>query len=436
MNTSNPQKPFYESPARLLFIIAVAVFLSEAIDMTVIYALRPFPSDLAETLFDSAFLLVMLSPILYFFLFRPLLLHIGERTRAEDALLKLNNQIKTRTKEMERQNTEISMLNKMGELLHACDTLDEAYSVIAHSVSQLFPEDSGALFILNSSRNLLEAVSFFGRPAGIDQVFPPRECWALRRGRQYSVEDLSAGLGCQHLKDSGHGHICLPLMAHGETLGVLHLLAGPSKDAPDKELQLGAKHGLLLRVAEHISIIVANLRLREILRNLSIRDSLTGLFNRRFMEESLEREYLRAKRSGKSLGIIMFDIDHFKQFNDVFGHDAGDALLRELGAFLKQNIRGSDIVCRYGGEEFIIIMPDTTMETVYQRAEYLREEAGHIQIQYNHQPLASVTLSLGVAMFPEHGLTVQAVVQAADAALYKAKESGRNKVCLAKEIAI
>lgn len=543
--------------------------------MTVIYYLRPFPSEFIETLFDSTFLLVMLSPILYIFLFRPLLLHIGERKQAEEALQKIkaeeykaildttmdgfwfvdakgrildvndaycaltgysrekllkmmisdveaaeepedtaghlrkvietghdrfetrhrckdgriidvevsvnykkaaerfyvfirdisaskkyeeeihaakeelkekviertselsktNDQLALRVMEIERQNMEAGMLNKMGELLHTCDTLEEAYSVVTHSASQLFPNDSGVLFIINASRNLLESVLVFGNPPQMDHVFPPHECWALRRGRLYNAEDVSTGLLCRHLRDSGNGHICLPLMAHGEALGVLHLLSGPSDNTQDSTGLPAAKRRmrLLLSVAEHISMTVANLRLREILRNLSIRDHLTGLFNRRYMEESLEREHLRAKRSNTSLGIIMFDIDHFKQFNDVFGHDAGDALLRELGIFLRQNIRGSDIICRYGGEEFIIIMPETTLEIVRQRAEYLKEETKHLQVQYNHQPLSAVTLSLGVAVFPEHGLTTQAVVQAADAALYRAKETGRDRVCVAHE---
>jgi diguanylate cyclase (GGDEF)-like protein len=183
-------------------------------------------------------------------------------------------------------------------------------------------------------------------------------------------------------------------------------------------------------VADHIALTVANLKLRETLRHLSIRDPLTGLFNRRYMEESLERELRRADRKGTSVGIIMIDIDHFKRVNDTYGHEAGDTVLREMGVLLQRHIRGSDIACRYGGEEFTLILTDSPLSVAQHRAEHLREEIKELHIEYRGQDLGTITLSMGVAAFPQHGATEEALLQAADLALYRAKAEGRDRVVL------
>lgn len=172
----------------------------------------------------------------------------------------------------------------------------------------------------------------------------------------------------------------------------------------------------------------------EDLRVKSLRDPLTGLFNRRFMEESLENELARAERSGHELGVIMIDIDHFKQVNDTLGHDAGDAVLQQLAVFFQENIRAGDIACRYGGEEFLLIFPDAPLDATRDRAEALRAEAQDVQLRYEGKALAPPTLSLGVAVYPEHGETRQSLVRAADAALYRAKNSGRNRTVSAGEL--
>jgi diguanylate cyclase (GGDEF)-like protein len=185
-------------------------------------------------------------------------------------------------------------------------------------------------------------------------------------------------------------------------------------------------------VAEHIALALANLKLREKLQNQSIRDSLTGLFNRRYMEESLEREMRRCDRKRQPLSIIMIDVDHFKRFNDTFGHNAGDAVLRELGHFLQRYVRGSDIACRYGGEEFILILPEASLSVTQQRAEQIKEGARQLNVECSGQQLGKITLSLGVACFPTHGLDGEAVIKAADTALYRAKQEGRDRVVLAE----
>jgi diguanylate cyclase (GGDEF)-like protein len=183
-----------------------------------------------------------------------------------------------------------------------------------------------------------------------------------------------------------------------------------------------------MTVAEHVSLAIANLKLRETLRSQSIRDPLTGLFNRRYMEESLEREMRRAARGHHPVGIIMLDLDDFKGFNDAHGHDAGDALLRLVGTTLQRSVRAEDIACRYGGEEFALILPEASLVDAVARAEAIRESVRALAIDHRRQQVAGGTISAGVAVYPEHGPTGHAVLRAADAALYQAKIAGRDCV--------
>jgi len=175
----------------------------------------------------------------------------------------------------------------------------------------------------------------------------------------------------------------------------------------------------------------ALLKSQALLREQSVRDHLTGLFNRRYMEETLEREMLRVARKQLSLGMIMLDVDDFKRFNDTWGHAAGDEILRELGSLLLREVRGEDIACRYGGDEFIVILPDASREVTRKRAEMICEYAGLFHLQFEGQSLAAVTLSLGVAVFPEHGATSTGILRAVDDALYRAKHQGRGRVVMA-----
>jgi diguanylate cyclase (GGDEF)-like protein len=193
-----------------------------------------------------------------------------------------------------------------------------------------------------------------------------------------------------------------------------------------------AKRQLAYTVVEQAGMALSNLKLREALREQSIRDPLTGLYNRRYMEEALKQQLSRLTRQLHPLGIIMIDIDHFKDFNDTYGHAAGDALLRELGQFLQRHIRGEDIACRYGGEEFTLIMPDALLEVAQQRAEQLRQKASQLRVQDAGQSHATITLSVGVAIYPQHGRTIETVLRAADDALYRAKQEGRDRVIVAE----
>ena len=199
----------------------------------------------------------------------------------------------------------------------------------------------------------------------------------------------------------------------------------------EANLELQAKVAELEQRNNEVNELI---KAREGLRVLSLRDPLTNMFNRRYMEESLEREIRRAMRNGQPLGIMMIDIDHFKQINDTYGHEAGDLVLQALATFFHDNIRGGDIACRYGGEEFLLLFPDAPLDGMRKRADNLRSCAAQLQIIVEGKAVTPPTLSIGVAVFPDDGETSQAVVRAADAALYRAKTSGRDRVVSAGEL--
>ena len=355
-----------------------------------------------------------------------------KRDRAEAALQVANTNLEKWAAELETRTNQVTLLSEMGSLLQSCRTAEEAHCIIAEFSQRLFPSEVGALCILAPSRNTVETVAVWGSGVERNRVFSPEDCWALRTGRPHCVEDPKSATFCRHVDpDPAICYLCVPLMAQGEALGILHLRSLAGGTVPPEEVWEGlkaAKKHLASTVAEQVALALANLKLSETLRMQSIRDPLTGLFNRRYMEESMDREIRRATRNQRDLGAILLDIDHFKRYNDTFGHEAGDALLRELGAFLQTQIRGEDIACRYGGEEFTLILPDASLEITQRRAQQLREGVKKLKVQHKGEPLGTITLSLGVAALRTHGATAAEILRAADAALYRAKELGRDRV--------
>jgi diguanylate cyclase (GGDEF)-like protein/PAS domain S-box-containing protein len=351
---------------------------------------------------------------------------ITKRKRTEWELQESNKKLESWVNELEQRTREMTLLNEMGDILRACLTTEEAYDVIVRVAQQIFPAKVGALYVIASSRNIVEAAAVWGDPAIAERSFPPPECWALRRGRTHWVENPRAGLICKHIHHpASDGYVCIPMMAQSEAIGVLHLMQ------PENVKMTESKQRLAVTMSEHIAMALSNLRLHETLRSQSIRDPLTGLFNRRFMEESLELELRRASRNQRPLGMIMIDLDHFKYFNDNFGHEAGDLLLKELGTLLRANIRGEDIACRYGGEEFTLILPEGTGAVTRQRAEFYKDAIQRLDVRFRGLPLGRITASMGVAIFPEHGRTAKALIEAADKALYRSKSDGRDHVTMA-----
>jgi diguanylate cyclase (GGDEF)-like protein/PAS domain S-box-containing protein len=361
---------------------------------------------------------------------------ITERKHAQEGMAAANAQLTGLVAELERRNTETDRLSQMTDLLQACPTPEESYAVIAQFFKQLFPGAACALYLYRASRDKLETVATSGDfPLDLNQnMFTPDACWALRIGHAHSMTGPGAGLRCAHVPVApAGGYLCVPVVARGDALGVLHLRFDTLAVTPPQTLAGLQADWLRLAemVGERLALALANVNLREALRHQAVRDPLTGLFNRRYLQETLEREISRAARANRPVSVLFMDVDHFKRFNDTHGHDAGDALLREVGLTIKRNLRAEDIACRYGGEEILLIMPDSTLEVAQQRAEQIRAAIAALRVKHYDQMLGAITISVGLAAYPTHGATGDIVIRAADQALYQAKQTGRDRVCLA-----
>jgi len=352
---------------------------------------------------------------------------ITEMKRLAEETKLTNERLTALVKNLEQQHRQNAILTEMRDMLQACSKMDEIAPIIMGFMKKLFPSSQGALFLLSNSRTDLESVVTWGDfpAAAVNNIFPPDACWGLRRGRAHVVEDVSIGPNCPHLVHTVPApYVCLPLMAKGDILGLLHLKnirPGINSDIAD----LGQ---MAVTLSEYLSLSIANVKPSETLSRQSIQDQQSGLYNRRFMEESLHREIMRAARKKTSIGIIMGDIDHFKKFNDDYGHAAGDKIITHVGKIINDRFRGSDVACRYGGEEFLIILPETSLEDTFKRAEALREEIKKMEAVFPGQVAGTITMSLGVAAYPEKGLRMEDVLRVADTALYKAKQEGRDRV--------
>jgi diguanylate cyclase (GGDEF)-like protein/PAS domain S-box-containing protein len=325
-----------------------------------------------------------------------------------------------------RHAENVALVGQTMDILQSCETASDAHKVIARMAPQLFPGLSGAVYQLAASRNLLERAAVWGAEGPTQNFIGPTDCLALKRGRS-GISHLESPLHCQHADGFGASYICVPMVALNDTIGMLHLRQTADKPLNDTHLAFATS------IAEQIALTLANLRLRETLRSQSIRDALTGLFNRRYLEESLEREIHRCARNQAPLAVLMLDLDHFKRFNDTFGHDAGDAILREWGGFLQVRVRYEDIVCRLGGEEFAIVLPDSTLESAHEVAERICEDARALTISHRGNQVGPITVSIGVSAFPLHSADVTTLLHTADQALYRAKSAGRNQVVMAME---
>jgi diguanylate cyclase (GGDEF)-like protein/PAS domain S-box-containing protein len=358
-----------------------------------------------------------------------IIMDITERKQAEEQLVQWVN-------ELEQRNREATLLNEMSDLLQNCSTVQEAYDVIRHIGTHLFSNQPGILYVFNASRTQLEAVASWGIPPPATGMLEPESCMALRQKWAFVGGNVPLATRCTLTKtpnscvSANVPYVCVPLVGRDDTLGVLHVRVG--RLTRRKEIERWER--VAETTARHIALALTNIQLREQLHYQSIRDSLTSLFNRRYLDDALEREVSKAIRHDTLFGIIMLDIDHFKNFNDTYGHDGGDALLRVLGAFLKKNIRNEDIVCRYGGEEFVLILAGASLEDTRRRAEDLRTKAKQLRVRHHGYTMGCITISLGVATFPDHGLTPSALLRAADSALYRAKKLGRDRIVLAESL--
>jgi diguanylate cyclase (GGDEF)-like protein/PAS domain S-box-containing protein len=341
------------------------------------------------------------------------------------------NTLKRSLTELQSRTNEMTLLIELSDMLQCCASLEEAYSVITQFGKKLFSaESSGSLSVFKSSRNILESAGAWGANLTPLAPFSPDSCWALRRGKPHWSTGSSAELVCNHLKNylGANDGLCVPMVAQGETIGVLQLQIGNTESESSNENTQVVLQRIASSAAGQIALSIASLKLREALKDQSIRDPLTGLYNRRFMQESLDRELLRARRTNRPFTVMFVDIDHFKRFNDSFGHDAGDLVLQVFANTLVNHFRGGDIICRYGGEEFALVLPDSSLKDAERRANDLRVEVKKLSINHRNTILEPITFSVGLAAFPEHGSTAEELFRVADKCLYDSKTQGRDRI--------
>ncbi len=359
----------------------------------------------------------------------------GERKKRkaqELTITRLTRMYADQVRDLEQLRRQQLTFRKLSGYLKASVTPAEVFAAVECFGPQLFQSTIGRLYLVHPPGKHVETVASWGGGWPNHQAFTIQDCWALRQAQSHCVRDPGAELVCGHVKpdsSSAPPYLCVPLFAQGETLGLLHLrYVKDESRASEDAVSIEPSLNLAMAMAEEISLALANFRVRESLHEQSIRDPLTGLYNRRFLEEFLLRELARADRKKHSLSIITLDIDHFKRVNDSLGHGAGDIVLRRIGLLLQGFVRQSDIACRVGGEEFSVLLPEASMQIAAQRAENIRKAVQELRLKYEDHDLSGITISLGVAAFPDHGTTPEALIRAADEALYDAKFRGRDRV--------
>ena len=356
---------------------------------------------------------------------------LGERAvvHCDDEIGRLARSFNAMADRLDRRERAASRLHELSQLLQTATDAGEAFAIFERLTPVLLPAGSGAIYVISPSRDDLEMRIRFG-PATHDlkAQTAPADCWALRQGHSYLVPNVDRKLVCEHLGGRAglrDAYACLPLVTQGETIGLLHVSFGEEAltDAPldqrDEELEA---------IATAVSLALGNLALREKLKSQSVRDGLTGLYNRRFLEESLPREIERCRRRNLPLTVVMADLDHFKQVNDTWGHEAGDLAIQSFAEAARRHFRGEDLLCRYGGEEFCFVLPECSPEDARVRAEALLRSQREAILRFGRDAIGPITTSIGIATYPDQAVDAGALVRLADAALYRAKLEGRDRL--------
>lgn len=337
-------------------------------------------------------------------------------------LTAINKKSKIILGELKQHEIEMRYINAMNEMLQPCRGGQEAYVIIAHTAKALFPTISGALYTFDFSTKEMDRVVQWGHSQILKENFPFDECLALREGRNYCIEKPELNVNCTHFEGQpSSGYICMPQITPAGLMGMLTLIAAPGDN-------ISAHQGLAKRFNDTLKLALSNMHLLTTLNEQSIRDPLTSLYNRRYLDETLPRELKRIDRDETTLCVCMINIDNFKDFNDKFGHDAGDEVLRQIGKILQQSVRGTDIVCRDGGDKFIMVLIDSDIQFAFPRLQKLAEKIKSTTLARRDLVLPSVTVSMGLAGAPAHGRTIEEIILAAEQAVYYAKNHGRERV--------
>ncbi len=335
--------------------------------------------------------------------------------------------VQARTEAAQRADHErcnVEQLLQMTNMLQSARGASDSYTVLQATAENLLDGFGGGLYVFNNSRDRLELTLSWGWPeeSPLPTALSPDNCWALKRGKRQLNHEGRGAIRCEH-HQSNLAVLEIPMLAHGEIQGLLKLTPIVGQDVA----ALGNIEATAEALADAMSLAVSSIRLRETLRHQALRDPLTGLYNRRYMQDALERLAAVADRTRSSLSIIMVDLDHFKKLNDEHGHATGDAVLRDVASALIASLRSSDVACRYGGEELVVLLPDCSLSQAIEKAEAMRERIEILSSRYD----ASISASFGVAAIPETHRTPEDALKSADEALYQAKEAGRNRVVAA-----
>jgi len=359
---------------------------------------------------------------------------ITERLAADKALREANVRLATNLAALERYHRHLEVLAELGELLQSADDQDEFFQVASSYVQRLFPERRGFLAVTTRDRERMSlAFSWGAGDVALEDpaALPASACWAVRRGRPHIAQAGARQLHCRHAAASGElATACVPVMCQGHVRGVFHVASTLAEDARDVWHMVR----LAKATAKGIELAFNNLLLRERLREQALRDPLTDLYNRRYMEDALEREIHRARRARTPVSMLVVDVDHFKALNDAYGHDAGDEVLRSLADTFQSSIRDSDIACRYGGEEFALVLPDCETRVAVEKAERIRRQVAQMVVPYADDVIDGITVSIGVATTGgADGWDGRDLFRVADRALYAAKHAGRDRVVVYRQ---
>lgn len=342
-----------------------------------------------------------------------------ENVELIEKLSNTNKKLTISYNKLEHNHQKMEIITKMNELLQSCKNLNEAYDIILFTAKNLFEGFDGALTILNELTQCLEIKKQWGEEI-ILPSFAIDDCWALRQGHNYIVSDIKNNFTCFHFKKLPNAYICLPINTYKSLLGLV-ILHSNSMDIVELSPFLSS-------FTENIQLSLSNIHLKESLYEQSIRDPLTGLFNRRQLDKILIKELDVAKRNNNTLCVAMLDIDFFKKYNDQNGHEAGDEVLKTIANILKQNLRVNDYPCRFGGEELLMILVNSTLSNAKQRLEKISDNIRNSKVYFNNHLLPPITVSIGIAEAPRQGDQPMEIIQVADEALYQAKKLGRNCV--------
>jgi len=319
------------------------------------------------------------------------------------------------------------LLARMTQRLQGCDAIGDVMNVVRLFAPEIAPAFAGRLYVHDEATGTMTSACEWRSPQGSTAQFRFTDCWALRRGQMHRPDGAMIDVPCGHLHiDKASGSICIPLIGQGETIGLIYFEQIAGTEGPLSE----SEEVYLVLLAERVGLALANLRLHEALRELALVDPLTGLSNRRQLDAMMKLHFEHAEQSGRPVSCLLLDVDHFKKFNDDFGHDAGDAVLRAVGGVLSSSVRGEGNAFRYGGEEFLLLMPGMGMEQARERAEAIRQRISALQLQHEGRPLGRITASFGLSTYPDHGGT-GTLVSVADAALLRAKAEGRDRIVVA-----